>query len=79
MEKRLNIHEFNKRYIETYNFLYDTDDEYDIEWYEEAIKAFDKFIKVHGDFVGEFARYHGDYITSDREAAAFMYALSTMA
>jgi hypothetical protein len=31
--------------------------------------------KKNGDFVGEFAKYRNDLVTSDREAAAFMFAL----
>lgn len=46
--------------------------------YEEAVDAFDEFIKEHGDFVGEFAKYRNDFISSDREAAAFMFALETL-
>ena len=37
----------------------------------EAVTRGDTYIKAHPDFVGRFCRYRGDYITSDREAAAF--------
>ena len=47
--------------------------------YEEAVNSFDEFVKTHGDFVGEFVKFRGDLVSSDREAAAFMFALDLMA
>ena len=41
-------------------------------------KDIDDFLKEHNDFVGEFVRYRGDFISSDREAAAFMFALESL-
>ena len=46
--------------------------------YYEALEEGDRFIAEHGDFVGEFAKYRGDLITSDREVVAFMFALDVM-
>ena len=64
---------FNKEY----NFLYDNDD--NVAGYEEAVNSFDEFVTTHGDFVGEFVKFRGDLVSSDREAAAFMFALDLMA
>ena len=47
--------------------------------YEEAVNSFDEFVKTHGDFVGKFVKFRGDLVSSDREAAAFMFALDLMA
>lgn len=47
--------------------------------YAEAVKAFDDFLFTDGDFVRDFIAYRGDFISSDREAAAFMFALSGVA
>ena len=44
-----------------------------------AVNSFDEFVKTHGDFVGEFVKFCGDLVSSDREAAAFMFALDLMA
>ena len=44
----------------------------------EFLKKVDKFIAEHGDFVGEFVKYRGDFISSDREVVAFMLALNEM-
>ena len=66
------LHKFNKEY----NFLYEADVNHKIvPGYDEAVDAFDSFIMFNGDFVGEFAKYRGDFISSDREAAAFMFAM----
>ena len=37
--------------------------------------AFDDFAKSHGNFIEEFVQYRGDFISSDREAASFMFAM----
>lgn len=76
MEKKINIAEFEKQFNKEYDFLYEHND--NVEGYREAVQSFDEFIKTHGDFVGEFAKHRGDYISSDRECAAFMFALETM-
>jgi trehalose-6-phosphate synthase len=77
MEKKtLNIHEFLKQFEKEYEFLYDHND--NVAGAREAVDAFDEFLKLHKDFVGEFVRFRGDFISSDREAAAFMFALESM-
>jgi hypothetical protein len=72
----INIHEFHRKFGEEYEFLYEHGD--NVFGYREAVEAGDEFIKSHPDFVLEFVQYRGDYITSDREVAAFMFALDSM-
>jgi len=74
----INIKDFSKQYKKEYEFLYDNRDH--IAGYTEAVEAFDSFIKTASGaaLVGEFARFRGDLLTSDREAAAFMFALDSM-
>jgi len=67
------IEKFLDTFNENYDELYNTRDM--IAGTNEAVLFFDEFVKSHGDFVGEFAKYRGDLITSDREAAAFVFAL----
>ena len=67
------IKEFHREFDDNYALLYDNKD--DVESYHDAVLAFDEFAKEHSDFVGEYAKYRHDYISSDREAAAFMFAL----
>lgn len=73
--KNIDIEKFLEKFEQEYDFLYDH--EY-VAGTKEAVEAFDKFLKDHGDFVGEFAKFRGDFISSDREAAAFMFALDSM-
>lgn len=62
--------EFNDAYEDLYNDVYPPSD------VSELVREGDAFLSSHGDFVGEFARYRQDYLTSNREIAAFMLALS---
>lgn len=71
----INIEKFKKQFDKEYNFLYESKGY--VAGYDEAITAFDEFLKKNGDFIREFARHRNDLITSDREAAAFMFALET--
>lgn len=65
MKRAINIQDFLKKFNDEYKFLYDSNGTVCGE--KEAVKAFDDFVKQHGDF-----------ISSDREAAAFMFALDSM-
>lgn len=72
----VNIKAFAERFVQEYDFLYTHGDA--VAGYHEALAAGDRLIARHPDFVGEFARYRGDLITSDREVAAFAFALSEL-
>ena len=78
MPKMINIsvNLFHDQFNKEYAFLYKHDDR--VAGYQEAVEAFDDFVAKHGDFVREFAKYRGDFISSDREAAAFMFALDDL-
>lgn len=80
MEKKINIHAFLRRFNEIYNYLYETENAYDARLEEKACKTFDEFLKKDSfcAMVSEFARFRGDAITSDREAAAYVLALDEM-
>lgn len=74
----VNIHEFAEKFNKEYEFLYDNYDR--VAGYDEAVEAFDEACKNEkfAAFVGEFGNYRQDFISSDREAAAFMFALESM-
>lgn len=72
----MDIAKFLEQFNKEYSFLYDHDD--NVAGYEEAVNAFDEFLPTHKEFVSEFVKYRGDIISSDREAASFMFALETM-
>ena len=72
----INIEEFLKEFEKQYCFLYEHND--NVAGYREALEEGDMFIALNSDFVSEFVRYRGDYISSDREVVAFMFALDNM-
>lgn len=75
-EIQVDIQRFEKQFNAAYQFLYENND--NVIGYRAALEAAEDFLSKHGSFVGEFARYRGDYITSDREMVAFMFALCKM-
>lgn len=75
MKRAINIQDFLEKFNNEYKFLYDSNGTVCGE--KEAVKAFDDFVKQHGDFVREFVAF-SDFISSDREAAAFMFTLDSM-
>lgn len=74
----INIDNFLNKFNEEYDFLYDNYD--NVAGYDEALSEWDKFIEKESNknFVSEFVRYRGDFISSDREVVAFMFALESM-
>lgn len=72
----INVHNFYEQFKKEYEKIYETHGY--IDGYTEAVKAFDEFLANHREFVGEFVKVRGDFISSDREAAAFMFALNEM-
>ena len=75
----INIKKFDEQFNNEYEFLYEHHDR--VAGYTEAVDAFDDSMKRQQwfrDFVSEFVNYRQDYISSDREAAAFMFALDAM-
>lgn len=72
----INIHEFLKEFNKQYDFIYNARD--NVAGYREALEAGDKFIEKNPDFIREFVQYRGDFISSDREVVAFMFALDNM-
>lgn len=72
-----NIDDFLKKFDDNYDFLYDASRSgSEVAGQREATDAFDDFLKQHRDFVCEFVKYRGDVISSDREAAAFMFTMA---
>ncbi|MGI5976998.1 MAG: hypothetical protein ACOX68_04810 [Candidatus Limivicinus sp.] len=62
-----------ERSNEVYRFLYAIGDE--LDGYREAVEAFDDWSPKHPELIHDVILEREDLITSDREAAAFMYAL----
>lgn len=72
----ISMEKFCEQFQKEYNFLYDCRGY--VAGYDEAVSAFDRFQADHADFVRAFAQYRGDVVSSDREAAAFMFALDSL-
>lgn len=72
----IDIEIFEKKFDEEYEFLYDNHD--NVAGYSEAVAAFDEFLASNREFVSEFVKFRGDFISSDREAASFMFALDSL-
>lgn len=72
----ISMEKFCEQFQKEYNFLYDCRGY--VAGYDEAVSEFDRFQADHADFVREFAQYRGDVVSSDREAAAFMFALDVL-
>ena len=70
------LNDINIRMNREYTYLYNHHDR--VPGYEEAVNAFDSFAKKNKRFIGEFIKFRGDFISSDREAAAFMFALEDL-
>lgn len=64
------------KFVEVYNYLYEHY-QTPVPGYDEAVKGFDDFLAtpVGKVFIRTFVEYRGDAVTSDREAAAFIFAL----
>ena len=60
---------FNKEYT----FLYNNNDR--VEGYADFLEEGDEFIKSNPEFIGEFVKQRGDFISSDREVVALMMTL----
>lgn len=71
----IHIDDFLLKFKEMYAYLYECHDA--VDDFQKAVTIFDTaFRKRRPLFVGEFCKYRGDYISSDREAAAFVFALN---
>lgn len=61
------------RFDANYDMLYDAHD--DVPAYDTAIAIGDEYIRNDPDFINQFNEIRGDIISSDRETAAFAFAL----
>lgn len=70
------IKEISKHFGEEYDNLYTGKTV--VKNYNNLIAEGDKFITEHPEFVGEFNEYRHDFLSSDREVAAFMLTIKAM-
>ena len=74
--RNIDMQDFIRQYRKEYNRLYNS--KAPIAGYHDAVDRFDVFLKQHPKFVGEFVKGRGDFVSSDREAAAFMFTLDSV-
>lgn len=67
--------EINEKFAEYYDTLYEQGND-TIEGYNLAVNVGDEYIQKNPIFVGQFNKIRGDIISSDREMAAFAFALA---
>lgn len=73
----IDLKTFNDLFVKKYERLYSNHD--NIAGFKEAYRTFDRLIKHDEsivDFLSRFNKFRQDIISSDREAAAFMFALA---
>lgn len=72
---RYGVQDMQKKFSKWYELFYENDD--NIEGFNEAVNEFDERMKEKSfiEIVKEFNKERMDLISSDREAAAFMFAL----
>lgn len=79
MRKSVSIEKFLRKFRKEYKFLYDNYD--NVTGFRDAVNEFDYRIRYDSRFnrmVQEFALYCNDFISSDREAAAYMFTWAEM-
>lgn len=72
----VDIAELYKIFIEEYNQLYDLD-KY-VYGYCDAVELGNELIEKKSEIIRDFIKYRGDFLSSDREMAAFVFALGNM-
>lgn len=73
---KIDIDEFLARFEEVLSVCYMAYDQ--VVGFDEAVEAFDDFDLRNRPFVEHFASFRGDPVSSDREAASFMFTLKAM-
>ena len=77
--KTISIKKFHNQFRKEYEFLYKHYDR--VAGFTDAVREFD--YRIHHDLrfskmVQEFALYRKDFISSDREAAAYMFTWASL-
>lgn len=73
---KIDIEEFLSKFEKVLAVCYMAYDQ--IVGFDEAVAAFDEFQVHHYMFIEDFVRVRGDAVSSDREAASFMFTLKAM-
>ena len=76
--KKIDIGRFSEQFEKEYDFLYENEDR--VAGFDEAVAWFDEMLSHDWfkKFVQEFCVFRHDLLTSDRECAAFAFALEAL-
>ena len=69
----------DEKFTEIYNFIYEHNNK--VPGFRWMVESFDNYMKSDETFkriATDFAQYRHDCISSDREAAAFMFAIAEL-
>ena len=69
------IEEFCKQFSFDYNLLYESEEINKNLNYSDKVNIFDRCLHSFKDILSEYVKYEGDFISSDRESAAFIMAI----
>ncbi len=72
----MNMKKLEEQFNKEYEFLYNAPGY--VAGYNEAVAYFDQLLKANPEPIREFAQYRGDVVSSDREAAAFIFAYTKL-
>ena len=75
MNYNINIEKFLEKFNKEYEFLYENYD--NVAGFDEALEEGEKFLESNTEFITEFVKYRGDFLSSNREIVAFMFALES--
>lgn len=73
--QNVSIEDFDKQYSWSYNLLYEAESVNKDLNYTDRVECFDLYIDDMRDIITAFNTLRGDYISSDRECAAFMMTI----
>lgn len=74
-EYRFNIRQFANHFQKVYSLLYELRA---VPGYNEAVAEFDRLADENPEMLSALAIHRGDFISSDREAAAFVFTFYGM-
>lgn len=74
-KENVTIEEFCKQFSFDYNLLYESEEINKSLNYSDKVNIFDRCLHSFKDILTEYVKYEGDFISSDRESAAFIMAI----
>lgn len=72
----ININNFLDEFEKNYDALYHGYADITPDEFSNLVTFGDEFVKSHKEFVCEFVKFRGDFLSSDREIAAFAMTIA---